>query len=249
MTVAVETNTVSYNGDALVSEFDFAFRIFDESDLSVVYTDDDDNSYTLPSGIYSYTVSGELDKFDEGGTVSLLYDTGAALAAWKLPSGYSVTIALSLPYTQPTDLLYGGNYSAESIELMADRTVKMIQQLATLISACGTGTSSDPGEWGGPTAVTIASGIATLDESGYYSLNTEGLAATDALTQIKGLANGDQAILRPASSAYTITVTNGTYLKLNGGINFPLNNVYDRLVVQCVGSDTCVEISRSSGGS
>jgi len=248
MTVSAETNQVSYEGDAATSEFAFTFKIFEEADLTVVITDSDGTDHTLPYDDYSYTLTGELGKFESGGTVSLLYDNAGSLDPWLLPSGYVITISLAIAYTQPVDLIYGGCYSSEAVEKMVDRAVKMVQQLAALIGI-GTGSGS-MGTWGSPVEVTISSGIITVTGSGYFSVDTEGDSATDDLTRIKGLSSGEQVILKAEDNDRTVVVKHGSFLKLNTGADFTMNNVYDRLVLQCVGSDICVELGgRTSGGS
>jgi len=243
VTVSAETNHVSYEGDDATSEFAFTFKIFEEADLAVVVTASDGTDYTLPYDIYSYTLTGELGKFESGGTVSLFYDNAGSLDPWLLPSGWAITISLDIDYTQPLDLLYGGNYSSAALEKMVDRTVKMIQQLAALISAGG------GRAWGNPVEVTISSGMITVDGSGYYSVDTEADDPTDDLTKIKGLSSGEQVILKAEDNDRTVVVKHGSFLKLNTGADFTMNNVYDRLVLQCVGSDICVELGgRTSGG-
>ena len=252
MTVQAESNTISYSGTGAISEFDFPFKIFSASDLQVIYEDNFGNSYILPSGVYSYSVSGELDKFDNGGTVNLLEDDGEDMVAWNLPSGYTLTISLNLPYSQPTDLVYGGSYRSEVIELMVDRVVKMVQQLSAVVDAMegggDGGGGASPGAWGGPTAVNIAGGVLALVGEGYYSINTEGLEATDDLDKITGLVNGDVIIIKAASESNSVVVKHGSYIRLTGGSDFTLNSVYDRMMLQCIGSDMCVELSRASGG-
>jgi len=103
--------------------------------------------------------------------------------------------------------------------------------------------------WGIPTEITIVSGAVTLSGAGYYEIDTEGDADSDALTQLFGLAEGNEVILKPANDARTVVVTNGAYLKLNRGYNFTMDSIYDRIRLQCIGFDICVECGgRSSGG-
>jgi hypothetical protein len=96
-----------------------------------------------------------------------------------------------------------------------------------------------------PRAATIASDIAALTGPGAWSIDTESSAATDDLTKLTGLADGEQVTLRAANDARTVVVKNGTYMKLQG-VDFSMDSQYDRIVLECVGSDTVVEISRSS---
>lgn len=95
-----------------------------------------------------------------------------------------------------------------------------------------------------PRSATIASGVAALTGPGAWSLDTESSAASDDLTQLTGLADGEQVTIRPANDARTIVVKKGTYIKLQG-VDFTMESQYDRIVLECIGSDTVVEISRS----
>ncbi len=101
--------------------------------------------------------------------------------------------------------------------------------------------------WGPAAAETIASGIVDVSYAGRVSVDTEAAAASDDLDKITGLNDGDMVILEAANDARSVVVKDGAYLKLQS--DFTLNNQYDRITLQCIGSDTCVEISRSNNGS
>lgn len=113
-------------------------------------------------------------------------------------------------------------------------------------------TSSDsagPGSWGSPEKVIITSGVINVSGGKYYSVDTEGGIGSDNLLKIIGLNDGDEIILKAHNDARTVILIDGTNLKLNRSRNFTLNNIYDRMRLQCVGSDVCVELGgRSSGG-
>lgn len=96
--------------------------------------------------------------------------------------------------------------------------------------------------------ITISSGVAALTDQGYFTIDTEGDNATDDLTQITGLTAGDKIIIRAENDARTVVVKNGANLSLCTGADFTLNNIKDRMVLQAIGGDVCVEVSRSSGG-
>lgn len=99
--------------------------------------------------------------------------------------------------------------------------------------------------WGAPATKQIDGGIVTVDGEGYYSVQAE-TGTSDALDRINGLAEGDIVVLKP-HTGHTITVTKGTYLKMDA--NFVLDNVYDRMTLQCIGSDICVECGGRSSNS
>ena len=100
--------------------------------------------------------------------------------------------------------------------------------------------------WGTTSEVTIATGVAALSGEGSYTIDTESDDASDDLTQITGLSEGDEVLIGAEHDDRTVTVKNGTYFYINA--DFILNNTKDRLTLQCIGSNICVQKSRSSGG-
>lgn len=123
-------------------------------------------------------------------------------------------------------------------------TFHFLEEVDIMTTARRVGT----GSWGTPSTVTISGGIIALNGPGYYLVETEGAAASDALDKITGLSNGDEVILAAANDAHTVVVTNGTYLLLQNGVNFSLDDLNDKIRLQCRGSDTCDELSRASNG-
>lgn len=107
--------------------------------------------------------------------------------------------------------------------------------------------SGTPGSFGSPSNVTIASGVADLSAgANFAALAGEGGAADD-LTEIQGAAAGDVVVLSRQSVGYTITVKDGTYLKLQA--DFALDGDDDTITLICseLGTnDTFREITRSN---
>jgi len=66
------------------------------------------------------------------------------------------------------------------------------------------------GSWGAPTALTIASGVITVTGPGFYEIDTEGAAASDALDTISGGSEGDVVILKSKADARNVVITDGT---------------------------------------
>jgi len=104
------------------------------------------------------------------------------------------------------------------------------------------------GGFGSETAKTITTGVA--DASGgenFLGLVGESAAADD-LEELQCAAVGDIIVLsNPNAAAYTITVIDGTYLKLQA--DFALDSVDDAITLICssVGAnDTCRELTRAS---
>lgn len=104
----------------------------------------------------------------------------------------------------------------------------------------GTGSASLTNE-----DVTISSGIAAATgDANLLTLDTEGAAASDILDQITGYSEGDIVTVRIADNSRIVIVPSSATILLRGG--FTLNNVYDRLVLECIGSDIMVGRSRES---
>jgi len=106
--------------------------------------------------------------------------------------------------------------------------------------------AAEHGTWGAPVTLTLSGGVLTVPGQGYFLVATEGGAASDDLTSISGAANGDEIILAAANDAKTVVVKAGAGIHTSA--DFSLNNQYDRMYLQCIGSDECVEIARASNG-
>lgn len=99
--------------------------------------------------------------------------------------------------------------------------------------------------WGSESTVQIASGIAALSGPGRYRIQVE-TGSADDLDKLTGLEDGQEVILTPDDAAKPITVKHGTYIKLQNGADFTMNNTRDKIVLLCEGSDVCSEINRVS---
>jgi hypothetical protein len=101
--------------------------------------------------------------------------------------------------------------------------------------------------FGVPAALTIASGEITVSGTNKFRahvLDTEGAVETDDLVTINGGSVGDLLKLQCANGTRTVVCKKGTPLKLQA--DFTLNNIYDRLLLECVSAGVWVEISRAN---
>ena len=114
------------------------------------------------------------------------------------------------------------------------------------VLATPAGGAVDMGAWGASSEITLVSGVAALSGEGYYTIDTESDGATDDLTQITGLVAGDEIVICAEHNDRTVIVKAGTYFYIE--TDFILNNTRDRMTLQCIGSNICVELSRRSGG-
>jgi len=121
MTVISTLTKNRADGDGIEVNFNFVFKIFNDSDLEV-YLVDTAGVETLQTLNVDYTVA--IDPVNEGGTVTL---TVAPTSA------QDVLIKRVLPLTQPTDIPAVGTLREEQIEKELDRGRMIDQQLQEAI--------------------------------------------------------------------------------------------------------------------
>ena len=117
MTVSTTTNRVSYSGDGETKTFTYPFKIFEDSDLTVILRDSAGNETTLQLNV-DYTVSGAGN--ESGGEITL---TEAPA------SGETLVIIRELPLTQEIDYLENDPFPAETHERGLDKLTMITQQL------------------------------------------------------------------------------------------------------------------------
>jgi hypothetical protein len=123
MSVLSTTNTVHYTGGD--TPYDFTFKIFDPTDLTVILlTVATGESETLDL-TDDYTVSAVNNDFSSGGTVT-------TVATYS--SDYEIWIVRSVPYTQPSDLEEAGRIPSNTLDEIHDRIVIQIQQLYEIVA-------------------------------------------------------------------------------------------------------------------
>ena len=115
MTVTSTTNKNQYTGNGSLATYNYGFKVFTTSDISVYVAD---VLQTLGSGASEYQVTGAGS--DSGGTV--VFGTAPA-------NGANVTLLRSIPYTQVADYTAYDPFSAETHETALDKSVIQAQQL------------------------------------------------------------------------------------------------------------------------
>lgn len=128
MTVSATTQKVSYSGNGSTVDFDFAFECYASTDLVVTVKVDSTGVSTTQTETTHYTVSltGTGSPYT-GGTITFV--TAPA-------SGETVVISRSLPQTQTTDLITGGDFAAETVEQRLDRLTMQVQDLQEETNRC-----------------------------------------------------------------------------------------------------------------
>ncbi|MBC5790634.1 hypothetical protein [Providencia sp. JUb39] len=118
MTVSTEISSNEYTGNGVTTDFDYKFRIFKASDLSVTTSDaDGDNVVTLRLGT-DYTVTGANKS--AGGKVIL---------PRPLADKHKISIARDIPITQETSFRNQGKFLAETHEDAFDYLTMIIQRI------------------------------------------------------------------------------------------------------------------------
>jgi hypothetical protein len=97
-----------------------------------------------------------------------------------------------------------------------------------------------------PKSVAIVSDQITVNGADWYQVDTEGGASTDNLTKIVGTRQGDCVRLRLANASHSVTILHGAFLKLQNGMSFTFNTIYDSIVLISYGSDVLVEDRRAN---
>jgi len=127
MTINSTTRSVSYEGNGTVSSFDFAFKVFQSSDLYVVSLNESTGVETTLVLNTNYTVALNADQnYSPGGTITI---TAGAPA-----SGTRITITSTIANLQPTDLSNQGGFYPDVINNSLDRACIQIQQVNNAIS-------------------------------------------------------------------------------------------------------------------
>lgn len=134
--------------------------------------------------------------------------------------------------------------STKSVDFFDDSTGEWYRQVAGTNVLSSSGTSVDALvnlhvdkklNLGAKAEITISSGAVTISKS-YHSIDTEADAASDDLDTINGGITGDILILQTATSTRDVTVKHATG-NIFCGSDRVLNNVADRIVLHCDGSN------------
>lgn len=163
MTVSSATNRVSFSGNASTTVFAYNFKIFAQTDLTVILRAAD-GTETTQSLTTHYSVSGVGAA--SGGNVTF----GSAPA-----SGVTVVILREQPLTQGLDLVANDPFPSASVEDSLDKLTMMVQQhdeeLGRAIKASKTNTIS--GAEFTVSATDRANKVFSFDASGNLSITQE----------------------------------------------------------------------------
>ena len=122
MTISSETTRNDYTGNGVTTEFAYSFRIWSNTDLTVV-TADEDGVESVLELTTDYTVTGAGQT--TGGNVTLLT---------PLADGHKLTILSDIPALQGQKLSTQSGFSASVQEASLDKLTRITQQNAEAIS-------------------------------------------------------------------------------------------------------------------
>lgn len=119
MTISSSQNKSTYDGDGSQTQFNAAFKFFDNSHVTVTYVDAEGMETAWIEGTH-YSLSGAGE--DSGGELTVV----TSPTDYTPPSGSKIVLTLSPPNTQGTSLPAGGTIKPSAIERMVDLSVQQI---------------------------------------------------------------------------------------------------------------------------
>lgn len=120
MTMPSSVSRARFKGNGTATEFPFAFKVWDVSQLTVTLTD--------PDGKSSPAASWTAELADDGGTVTYFHDGS------PLPEGWLLAITRNMPFTQGIDLVSATRFDPAVMEDGLDMAAAERQQLREQLS-------------------------------------------------------------------------------------------------------------------
>lgn len=238
-----------------------AVKVWADSDLLVMVTDDTTNVETTLTLNSDYTVSVSGRYID-------------LVSADFAPSGSTISLISNVPYTQAFDQAEGDDFPVASIitaldkltvlnlqlKEMLSRTILLpqtslitpwtllnVDDYTILISVTNPALTPDVTNISTSETHTMdVSGAITLVGSKAFricTVDTFGAAASDNLESIIGGAVGELVVLQSTNNQRAVVCKKGTSLDLQA--DFTLNNVKSKLFLVCTASGVFHEISRA----
>ena len=163
MTVSSSTNRASYSGNGALTTFAYAFKVFDQDELTVILRSSD-GTETVQTITTNYTVTG----VGAAGGGNVVFGTAPA-------SGVTIVILRELDLDQGLDLVPNDPFPAQSLEDSLDKLTFMVQQhneeLGRTIKASRTNVIT--GSEFTISAVDRANKVFAFDSSGNVSITQE----------------------------------------------------------------------------
>lgn len=216
MTISSETRRAGpFTGNDSTTSFPFEFKVFDESDLRVVFTDADgvDSDLVLDSD-YSVTLNADQNT-DPGGTITY------PISGTELSTDETLTVVSDISYTQETDITNGGGFYPQIVENALDKLLAQIQQVKEMLDRAP--------------MVSVSSSLADLvfpspGASQYIRWNSAG-TALEAVAAVSGAgtytASGTGAVERAVDAGLDDRVNILNYYDGDGDFDTALQRAYN----------------------
>ena len=210
MTVSTTANSATWTGNGATSTFTYSFYIPATASYSVVQTDTSGNQTTLGASAYTITGIGSI-----GGTLTL--------NGGPLTTGYRLTLARSVPLTQPTSLSNQGGLWPSVVEQAIDNVVLQVQQLA---QQYGSAITFNPADTTGPISLPVAStragNLLAFDQTGQVTVVSLAVAAAAGTTYPAAVSAALPQT--PTGTGALVLQNGGTLINATVGTQSPSDN-------------------------
>jgi len=126
MTISTAYTPLKVSGDDSTLDFDFSFKIYQTTDISVYKTVKATGVMTLMVLGVDYNIT--IQPVNEGGTITFVAGSVPLTTEW-------VEAFSNIPYTQTVDVPTDGNLREQALENGMDRIVRQVQQVNYDLSA------------------------------------------------------------------------------------------------------------------
>ena len=115
MITTVSRRSAVYIGNDTTKDFSFPFRVFNDTEVSVIVSENGKSATTLAPALYSVVLNENV-----GGTVTLKS---------PLATGSKLLILSAIPYTQELGLISQGAFNPEDLNKAWDKNCALVQQV------------------------------------------------------------------------------------------------------------------------
>ena len=120
MITTVSRRSAVYIGNGTTKDFSFPFRVFNDTEVSVIVSENGKPAATLAPALYSVVLNENV-----GGTVTLKS---------PLATGSKLLILSAIPYTQELGLISQGAFNPEDLNRAWDKNCALVQQVLDKVS-------------------------------------------------------------------------------------------------------------------
>lgn len=203
-----------------------------------------DNTNTTIEADHINTLQDKVGTDGDSTTTSHSYKLSGVTGTDKAVSKTGTETLTNKTLTSPVlNTALSGTAFLDEDNMSSNSATKVASQQS--IKAYVDNNAGTPGEFGAKTELTIASGVITRTQV-WHTVDTESDGATDDLDTINGGDDGDLIIIKPANTARTVVVKDGTG-NINCAGDFSMADGQDTMMLIYNGN-LWQEISRSANG-